>query len=332
MNQRRIRIAFVLLVLNIRIMAILLTIITTISVLGSLADASAKLPESEGDRAAQQTQKGQKGRGPLVAHAVVHLLSEQDGAGTPEGTNKSLGGERGRGLVLVRVDQVVVGCVIQENEAEADGEAGEAGADPDQARVRGPGEDEEADGDEPARDHHGDQPDLGGRLAVVFLDLGEVVLVDNGGAHGRADDSHRERDEHEARLAVRVALAALEDDGVGDEEHVEKTVEDRHVERDEQHDELAEQELEGPNQEDGHALREGTLVEIALGHVRVVTGLLAEVLGAATEDGGCVGLLDGEGDEDPDDEGQDELDPVEPAPAGEAEPTTDERTDCGGFG
>lgn len=325
MNERGIRIA-TLLVLNIRVVAILL-VITAISILGLLTDAGTPLPESKGNQAAQQTEEGQESRGPLVAHAVVHLLGEEDGAGAPEGTDERLGGERGSGLVLVGIDEVVVGGVIQEDEAETDGEASQRGADPDQARVRGPGEDEQADGDEPAGDHHGDQTDLGGRLAVVLLDLLEVVLVDDGSAESGADDAHGKRDEHETGDAVRVALAALEDDGVGDEEHVKKTVEDRHVERHEQYDELAEEKLEGPDQEDGHALREGTLVQVGLSHVRVVTGLLAEALGPALEDGGRVGLLDGEGDEDPDDEGHDELDPVEPPPAGEAEPTTDERTD-----
>lgn len=220
MNKRRIRIDNVFLVLNIRSLRAI-HVIAAKRVLGSLTDASTKLPETKGDQAAQQTQKGQEGRGPLVTHAVVHLLREQDGAGTPEGTNKGLGGKRRGSLVLVRVDEVVVGRVVEEDETEPNREAGEAGADPDQARVRGPGEDEEADGDEPARDHHGDQTNLGGGLAVVFLDLREVVLVNQGGAKGRADDADGERDKHEARLAVRVALASLEDDGVGDEEHVQ---------------------------------------------------------------------------------------------------------------
>lgn len=308
-------------------MAILL-IIAAISVLGLLADARTPLPESKGNQAAQQAQESQKGRRPLVAHAVVHLLGEQHGARTPEGADEGLGGEGRRGLVLVRIDEVVVGGVIQEDEPETNGEASERGADPDQARVRGPGEDEQADGDEPARDHHGNQADLGGRLAVVLLHLLEVVLVDDRRAHGRADDAHGEGDEHKTRDAVRVALATLENDGVGDEEHVQKTVEDGHVKRDEQHDELAEQELERTDEEDGHALCEGTLIEVGFSDIGVVAGLLAEGLGAALEDGGRVGLLDGEGNENPDDEGHDELDPVEPAPAGEAEPTTNERTDC----
>lgn len=258
---------------------------------------------------------------------MVHLLGEQDGARTPEGADERLGGERGGGLVLVGIDEVIVGGVVEEDETETDGETGKGGANPDKMGVGSPGEDEETDGDEPAGDHHGDQADLGGGLAVVLLDLLEVVLVDDGRAQGRADDADGERNEHKTGDTGRVTLTSLEDDGVGDEEHVQKTVEDRHVERNEQHDKLAEQELEGTNQEDGHTFREGTLVEVALGHVRVVTGLLAKLLGAAGKDGGRVGFLDGEGDENPDDEGQDELDPIEPAPASELEPTTYERTD-----
>lgn len=48
----RFGIAVILLVLNIRVVAIL---ITTIGILGSLADTGTPLPESEGDQAAQQT-------------------------------------------------------------------------------------------------------------------------------------------------------------------------------------------------------------------------------------------------------------------------------------
>lgn len=87
--------------------------------------------------------------------------------------------------MLVRVDEVVVGAVVDEDEAEADGEAGEGGPHPDQAREGGPGEDDHADGDKPAGEHHGDEAELGGRqLACVGLDDFEVVLVDEGGADG----------------------------------------------------------------------------------------------------------------------------------------------------
>ncbi|TKA64717.1 hypothetical protein B0A55_10941 [Friedmanniomyces simplex] len=50
------------------------------------------------------------------------------------------------------------------------------GTGPVEARVGGPGEYEEADGDEPATPHHGDEAGLCRWLAVVFVDDGGEVL------------------------------------------------------------------------------------------------------------------------------------------------------------
>jgi len=59
-----------------------------------------------------------------------------------------------------------------------------------------------------------------------------------------------------------------------------------------------------------------------------VRGLFAEFAGPPEEDGGRVGLGHGETDEDPHDAGEDELDPVEPAPvSGIDEEAADERAD-----
>lgn len=156
-------------------------------VLAPLPDPRAEVVESEGNGAARQGEEGEKAGGPLVAEAVVHVGREEDAGGAPEGTDEGLGGEGGGRLVLVAVDEVVVGRVVEEDEAEADGEASEAGADPDEARVRGPGEDEQADRDAPARDHHGNKAHLGGRVSVVLLDHLEVVSVYKGRAGGRGD-------------------------------------------------------------------------------------------------------------------------------------------------
>lgn len=98
--------------------------------------------------------------------------------------------------MLVRVDEVVICRVVEEDEAEADGEAGETGADPDEAGVGGPGEDEKTDGDEPAGEHHRDEADFGRGAAVVGADEGEVVVVDKAGTTGGADDADCERNEH----------------------------------------------------------------------------------------------------------------------------------------
>lgn len=145
---------------------------------GVLADTGAVKVEDIRDGAAREgEERNQTGR-PLVAEAVVHLLREQHAPGAPERAQESFCGQRRRRLVLVRVDEVVVGCVVQEDEAEADGEAADRRADPVQARVRCPAEDKQTDWNEPAGEHHGNQTRLGGRLAVVLLAEFDVVVVD----------------------------------------------------------------------------------------------------------------------------------------------------------
>lgn len=132
---------------------------------------------------------------------------------------------------------------------------------------------------------------------------------------------------HETSGSGAPALTLLIDDGEGHEEHVQESVQDRHVQRNEEDDKLAEQQLQGPDQEDHKPLGEGPDVEIRLGDMLVIARLLAHLLGPAAEDGRRVRLGHGEGDEHPDDKGEDELNPVQPAPArGIREVSTDKGT------
>jgi len=137
----------------------------------------------------------------------------------------------------------------------------------------------------------------------VFVVERQVVFVDYRGATCGCDDADGERDEHEACDTCRVAFAFLEDDGKGDEEHVEEAVEDGHVEGEEQDDGFEEEELEGADEEDGHAFAEGAEIEILLGDVLFGSGLCAHFLGTGSEDGGSICFGDGEGYQDPDDTG-----------------------------
>lgn len=82
------------------------------------------------------------------------------------------------------------------------------------ARVRCPCEDKQTDGDEPAREHHGDQALLGRRFAVVLGRDGQVVFVDEGGAGGAHEDAEGERNEHEAGGSGAPSLARLIDDRI----------------------------------------------------------------------------------------------------------------------
>ena len=138
-------------------------------------------------------------------------------------------------------------------------------------------------------------------------------------------------DEHQARHARRPALALLVDDGIGNKEHVQQTVQDSHVKTDQQDDNLGEEQLERPEKEDPQTLAHGAHIKVLLRGPGLVTSLLPELLGAAGEDGRSVSLRNGEGDQDPGDEGDDELEPVEPAPPGiVGNETTEEGTDWRG--
>lgn len=96
--------------------------------------------------------------------------------------------------MLVAVDKVIVGRVVQEDEPEADGEPADGRADPMYVWVRRPGEDEQPHRDEPARAHHWDETVFGRGLAVEARRDLEVVLVDEWGEEGRGDDAQSERD------------------------------------------------------------------------------------------------------------------------------------------
>lgn len=171
----------------------LLCIITGVGIFAALPDPGAILPEQERDPTARQRHEEQNHARPLVPTARVHLFGEEHDGRTPETADKGLGGKGAGGLVLVRVDEVVVGRVVQKDEAEPDGEAANGRTDPVYVWVRGPGEDEKAHRDEPTRAHHRDQAVLGGGFAVEAGRNFEVVLVDEGGAEGRGDNAEGKR-------------------------------------------------------------------------------------------------------------------------------------------
>lgn len=299
----------------IRLLRVLHLIVAAVSILAVSTNLGAKEPEEEGNPAASQTDECQKRRSPLVAESVVHLLSEQNTASAPETSDTRLGGKGRGGLVLVGVDQVVVCRVVEEDEAKADRPTTESGSNPVKARVRSPCKDEHSNGDEPAGEHHGDQTNLRRRLAVVLGTHLEVVLVDQRREECRHDNAEGKGDEHETGDTSRIAFALLVHNREGDEEHVEKTVENTHVQRNQKHNEFSEKQLEGSDHEDLDSLAHGFLVNVLLSNVALITSLLAKLFGAASKNSRRVCLGDGKGDENIDAAGKDKLDPVEPTPA-----------------
>ena len=99
--------------------------------------------------------------------------------------------------MLVRVHEVVVGGVVEEEESEPDGEPAQRGAPPAELRVRCPSEDKEAHRHEPAGAHHRYEARFGGRFAGGGSRAdAKVVLVDEGRAGGAEEDAEGEGDEH----------------------------------------------------------------------------------------------------------------------------------------
>ncbi len=149
----------------------------------------------------------------------------------------------------------------------------------------------------------------------MFLNKGQVMFVDERGAAGGEKNADGDRNEHETSRSGRVALALLEDDRIRDEKHVEEPVEHRHVQGDEQDDELLYEQLERPDEEYAKTFAERSHVEVLLRHILTVTCFLAEFLGPPGQDRRGVGLRNSEGDDDPDKSRKNQLEPVEPSPS-----------------
>lgn len=208
-------------------------LVATVSELGMLSDSRSIKVKDEGDTTARQCKESQKGRSPLVTKTSIHLRCEEHCGGAPEGTQTRLGGESTGSLMLVRVDEIIVCGIVEEDEAEADWETSDGRTDPVELWVGRPCEYEEADRDEPARDHHWDETGFCWWCSVVFLAETEVVLVDHGSAGSRTENAQGDWDEHQAGDGCRVSLSLLIDDGIGNEEHVEQAVQYTHVDGDE---------------------------------------------------------------------------------------------------
>lgn len=105
-------------------------VIAGVGVLALLTDLGTVFPEEEGNQTARQTNECQECRCPLVAQPLIHLVREQHDCRTPEASDECLGRQRRCSLVLIRIDEVVVGRVVEENESKSDREATHSGTSP----------------------------------------------------------------------------------------------------------------------------------------------------------------------------------------------------------
>lgn len=120
----------------------ILLIISAIRILTPRPNPRPKPPKQKRNGTARKRNKRQQRTRPLVPQPVIHLGRKQHHRGAPETPQEGFRGQRGRRLVLVRVDEVVVRAVVQEDEAESHGEAAHHGPPGAEMGVGGPREDE----------------------------------------------------------------------------------------------------------------------------------------------------------------------------------------------
>lgn len=82
----------------------LLLLIVAKGISRETADRRALEVEHVRNSAACQSKEGEKRTGPLVSEAFIHLLSEQDGRGTPHRAEECFGCQSRSGLVLISIN------------------------------------------------------------------------------------------------------------------------------------------------------------------------------------------------------------------------------------
>jgi hypothetical protein len=300
-------------------------------VLALLADGGAVFVEEEWHGHAHESEEGGDGRGPVDSEVVVHLGREKREGGTEERTQDSVGCEHGGCEDGVGVNEVVHHAEEDEHHAETEGYAGENGHDPVDAWGVGPGEPEEADGDCNTAKHGGRQTSLRWcETLVLIAKPGVALVVPNAVSYG---DDHTDSHTKEGKAANTRTPAAvlLVDNWERAKQHVESSVNDGHVDADEEDNGLLEQQDPGTRKRSLEDLAKGgwALVDITATLVDL-SSALGKLGGTLAENDRGVGFGEEEAANDPENTGEDGHDTLNPAPADSlANETTDNWTQNG---
>lgn len=180
----------------------------------------------------------------------------------------------------------------------------------------GPGEPEETDRNESrTHDRHG-QTSLWRSHAVVLLgDSCVSHIIEHGIRYGK-HHAHCDTQERQTGLAGAPSLGRLEYDGERREHHVQRTIDDSHINAGKKDDRLPEQKHPRPGEGDLELLRHRVLllVDIQLRDVDLA-GELRQLGGSDPQEDGGVGLRDEEGARDPQDTREDGHQTLDPPPA-----------------
>lgn len=122
--------------------------------------------QHKGNRNKRDTQKSKRATSPRHPKILIHGTRKEGETSTEARTHEIITGKDRRGVIRIRVAQVVQDGV--EEQERADGEEGRADYrhDPMHGRPRCPAEPEQADGDAEGADHGGREALLGFDLAV----------------------------------------------------------------------------------------------------------------------------------------------------------------------
>lgn len=109
-------------------------------------------------------------------HSYICFVNRTTAA--PQLLRRTVSAASGAGrLVLVGVDQVVVGRFVEENEPETDGEAAHHGASVRDVGIASPSKDNEAERYHPAGEQHRDQAFFGGWPSILVFGA-DLKVVD----------------------------------------------------------------------------------------------------------------------------------------------------------
>ncbi|KAH3665781.1 hypothetical protein OGAPHI_003969 [Ogataea philodendri] len=199
-----------------------------VGVLAPCSDLGSVEEESKWNSTAGQSDESHQGGCPLVSQTVVHLNCEQWHCGSPNRSDEGLSSQCRGGIVLIRVDNVVVGGVVKDVETKSTSESGKTWSSPRQSWVGRPGKGEQSSRNEPATNHHWEQTQLcrwNNSLVSVNVGSSVIVVVHPWRDGHSCKHTNSNRNEHQTSLGVRPALTLGIHNWVTEEEHVNSNFE-----------------------------------------------------------------------------------------------------------
>lgn len=294
---------------------------------GKLAPASDLLaiePKDEGEGNESDANKCKQRGGPVDTKPIIEICSEHRKASCHCRSDEGVDGDSTVGVEKVYINHISDTAHKDEDDTKADEDTRDDLGCPVSVGVRSPSEPEKANREDQGASDHGRETIFGVELARSNQALGIPSLGETTNDGAGKDDTDEDGDEGQRSKTRRPATVHLEADGVGFERQVQDTIDQTHVESQNDEDGLL----------DNHHKRlheilvhNGVVVEGVLFTFRVqspVLGLMAKFVGLPSKQDRFVGLGSQQVGDDGEESRHDESDPSGPSPAKIA--VGDERT------